>query len=435
MKFNELLDQAATVVPAYRQTVFRTLITALATGGQPGRISSIFRKFVNVLTGRNTVKRFYNFIHSAKIPWDNLWNVVVGLLGDPAIGGRILIALDDTIYGNTGWHIYGRARHFDHAAKTNSSKYIWGHCRVVAGILQFIHGRWACLPFAQRLYMPLLHKVKSSAKLPHSEWLKTKSGIGAELVIGMIERFKHSALIVCDSWFGTLPLLREVRRHVSEKVELLSRMRVSAILYDFPKYIIGRRGRKPKYGNRLASVPELSAQLKSKAGSAKIHLYGKMREVCFSELVCMSGALKCPVKVVFVYYRSFTFPLFTTDLELTAEQMIEYYAARWKIESGFKEIKHEVGALDSQCRNQLSVENHFDLCLFATTFAWMYCSKLDHAPDRLHPTRHSNSFAFADLRRTIASELHTEVNFSGRCPESLIPAVKYLSALLFSRAS
>ena len=123
----------------------------------------------------------------------------------------------------------------------------------------------------------------------------------------------------------------------------------------------------------------------------------KCERSVFSELVCMSGALKCTAKVVFVYYRSVTFPLFTTDLELTAEQMIEYYAARWKIESGFKEIKHEVGALDSQCRNQLSVENHFDLCLFATTFAWMYCSKLDHAPDRLHPTRHSNSFAFADL--------------------------------------
>ena len=389
MKFNELLNQAATIVPAYRQTIFRTLITALATGRQPGRISNISRKFVNVLTERNTVKQFYNFIHSAKIPWDNLWNVVVGLLGDPAIGGRILIALDDTIYGNTGWHIYGRARHFDHAAKANSSKYIWGHCRVIAGILQFIHGRWACLPFAQRLYMPLPNKVKSGSKLPHSEWLKTKSGIGAELVIGMIERFKHSALIVCDSWFRTLPLLKEVRKHVSEKVELLSRMRVSAVLYDFPKHIIGKRGRKPKYGHRLASVPELSAQLKSKAGSAKIH----------------------------------------------HKPMIEYYAARWKIESGFKEIKHEVGALDSQCRNQLSVENHFDLCLFATTFAWMYYSKLDHAPDRLHPTQHSNSFAFADLRRTIASELQAEVNFSGRCPESLISAVKYLSASLFSRAS
>ena len=135
MKFNKLLDQAAAVVPRYRQTIFRTQITALATSGQPRRISSIFRKFVNLLTGRNTVKRLYNFIHSTKIPWDNLWDVVINLLGDPTIGGRFLIALDDTIYGNTGWRNYGYVRHFDHAAKANASKYIWGHCRVIAGIL------------------------------------------------------------------------------------------------------------------------------------------------------------------------------------------------------------------------------------------------------------------------------------------------------------
>ena len=63
---------------------------------------------------------------------------------------------------------------------------------------------------------------------------------------------------------------------------------------------------------------------------------------------CIFGALKCEIRVVFVYYRNFTFPSFTTDLELTSEQMIEYYAARWKIESGFKEIKHEISANDSQ---------------------------------------------------------------------------------------
>ena len=42
---------------------------------------------------------------------------------------------------------------------------------------------------------------------------------------------------------------------------------------------------------------------------------------------------------------------------------------------------------------------------------------------------------FADLRRTIASERQAEVNFSGRCPESLITTVKYLCASLFCLVS
>lgn len=435
MKFLELLDNTTAIVPAYRQIIFRTLMIALTAGGQPGRISSIFRKFADVVTGRSTLKRFYNFLNSEKIPWDALWRLVICMLGDPRVAGWLLIALDDTTYGNTGKHIFGRARHFDHAAKANSSKFISGHCRVVVGVLQFIHGRWACLPFAQKLYMPLLQKVKSSAKLPYEKWLKTKSGIGAALAVRLGKIFDCPVLIVCDSWFGTMTLLKEVRKHLSQKVELLSRLRVSSVLFDFPEKTPPKRGRKPKYGKRLPRVPEISAQLKNQAKCAMIHLYGKKREVRFSELLCLSGALKCKVKVVFVYYRNFTFPLITTNLELTPEQMIEFYAARWKIESGFKEIKHEIGALDSQCRNQLSVENHFDLCLFATTFTWLYCSKLDHAPARLHPTRHSNSFAFADIRRAIASELRAELNSSRRCPEFINSAVKFIAEALFARAS
>lgn len=79
------------------------------------------------------------------------------------------------------------------------------------------------------------------------------------------------------SWFGTLPFLREVCKHVSEKVELFSRMRVSAIIHDFPRNI-----------------------------SAKIHRYGKMPRFVFSNSY-ISGALKCMVKFVFVYHRLFTF--------------------------------------------------------------------------------------------------------------------------------
>jgi hypothetical protein len=148
------------------------------------------------------------------------------------VDGRLLVGLDDTTYGKTGKEIAGCASHFDHAAKQNSSKWIFGHYRVLAGLLLFGHGRWACLPFVQKLYLPLPKTVKSSAKLPHAERLKTKSGIGAELVIRLVQRFKRPVLIVCDSWFGTKPLLKEVRYKVAFGVHILSRLRISAILYE-----------------------------------------------------------------------------------------------------------------------------------------------------------------------------------------------------------
>ncbi len=225
------------------------------------------------------------------------------------------------------------------------------------------------------------------------------------------------------------------RTHCRVAVHMLSRLRISAVLYDFPVIVKGKRGRRPKYGKRLAPVKELSAQLQNQARTAKIHLYGKERDVTFSELICMSKALKCQVKIVFIYRKGFCFPLISTDLTLSAEQMIEYYSARWKIESGFKEIKHEIGALDSQCRKAVAVENHFDLCCFVTSLTWIYTLKLDRAPARCHPTSRSNSFAFADIRRHIPGELSGDAILSGGCHKTLIPAVKSLCEYLFRSAA
>ena len=47
--------------------------------------------------------------------------------------------------------------------------------------------------------------------------------------------------------------------------------------------------------------------------------------------------------------------LFSTDLDLSIKQIIQYYGARWKIESGFKEIKQEIGSSKSQTRNAHAV--------------------------------------------------------------------------------
>ncbi|MBL4903593.1 MAG: transposase [Desulfocapsa sp.] len=48
------------------------------------------------------------------------------------------------------------------------------------------------------------------------------------------------------------------------------------------------------------------------------------------------------------------------SLTLSIEQIIEYYGARWKIESGFKKIKQDIGSSKSQVRNADAVLNHLN---------------------------------------------------------------------------
>jgi len=95
----------------------------------------------------------------------------------------------------------------------------------------------------------------------------------------------------------------------------------------------------------------------------------------------------------------------TTDPTLSVEQIIEYDAARWKIEAGFREIKQEIGSAHTQTRNPDAVLNHLHFCMAATTITWIYAAHLHQAPARRYPSGNTTEFAFADVRRSLAKHL------------------------------
>lgn len=86
----------------------------------------------------------------------------------------------------------------------------------------------------------------------------------------------------------------------------------------------------------------------------------------------MLKTLKRSVRVVWVFRKTRWIALFSTDLSLSVEQIVEYYGARWKIEAGFNELKQENGSAQTQCRNPQAVVDHLNLCMMATSFTWIY---------------------------------------------------------------
>jgi|GEM_PF-6235669 len=83
----------------------------------------------------------------------------------------------------------------------------------------------------------------------------------------------------------------------------------------------------------------------------RLTLYGKSREAMTYDRIVMLKTLRREVRVVWVLRNIQRIALVTTDLELSVEQIIEYYGAGWKIESGVKEIKLEIGSAKSQSRD------------------------------------------------------------------------------------
>lgn len=363
---------------------------------------------VQILFGLEvTQRRFYTFMASPKLPWQQLWRSLWGMIPDPLTDGRIVLALDDFINPKTGKHIFGCATVFDHAAKANQSKYPWAQNVVSLGLLKQIKGRWACLPLSASFYLSKKAVANKTANVKQGKQVipfQTKLSQAAKMLEDTAIFFSDSIILaVTDSWFGNNGLLKPVRKAIGTRFHLLSRLRSNAVLYAEPtQKIPGQRGRPRKYGKRIGSVSQLAAKFWDLAQTYVVETYGKRRTVNAFSQVVMLKTLKCPVRVVWIFRRSQWVALFTTDLTLTVEQVIEFYAARWKIEAAFKELKQEIGSRCSQTRNAYAVTNHLNFCMMAMTVTWIYAAKLAVCPQRRHKVKGRASFAFSDLRRTIA---------------------------------
>lgn len=352
-------------------------------------------------------QRFYTFMASSTLPWKGLWQAMWGMIPSPAIEKRIIVAIDDSISPKSGRKIFGCAHFHDHAAKGNQSSYPWSQCILEIGLLKKIKSRWACLPLDFRFYMMQKDiEAKSATAKRQGKVIPfaNKMEQAATMIKGVQNYFQQSVLIVTDSWFGNNGLWSRLDRGGEGFYHLLSRMRTNIILYDFAPTSTEKRkaGRPRKYGNRLGSVDDCAAKWKENSQTYAAFLYGKNREVQAYSKTVMLKTMKCQVQVVWVYRKTRYIALMTTDMTLSVEQIIEYYGARWKIESGFKEIKQEIGSSKSQVRNADSVLNHLNFCMMATTLTWIYADRLQNAPDRRHKIRGRAGFAFSDVRRIIA---------------------------------
>ena len=75
---------------------------------------------------------------------------------------------------------------------------------------------------------------------------------------------------------------------------------------------------------------------------------------------------KKPVQIILVQgLRKVNFLLFTNDLSLTPEQMVEYYSARYQIELTFRELKQELGAFNYRLRSETSILRYVHIAFVA----------------------------------------------------------------------
>ena len=108
----------------------------------------------------------------------------------------------------------------------------------------------------------------------------------------------------------------------------------------------GSGGRKPKWGRRLPP-PRRGGYWKAGWQDGTAFVYGRQRTVRWKEVVCLWRVLgwEVPVKAIVAEVEGYKkrFTLVTSAVELTGLQMVELFAARFRQEDGFRDLKQRLG--------------------------------------------------------------------------------------------
>ena len=319
------------------------------------------KTITSVIKAHNFYDKFYNihrFLNSYK--WDfeklglTMLKILINVLNlseGSAFGGKELtIALDDTLVMKYGKCIYGRAIHFVHSNKPNMPKYIYGHNWVVLGLMHHlkVFKKWVCFPFLAKLFIP-----ENYFKDPSR--FKSRIGISIEMLKKIKEHINLPIILVADGLYAKKDLLRYC---IEQQITFISRLRSDAVLHRVAPHQKRRsRGRPRKYGNRI-SMKRLSLKEK-KFEKISLVLYGKEQSVkvrTFNAFWKPAGKL---VKVFIVKFidnkKESVSYFFSTDLNISAERVITLIAARWSIETAFKDLKEHLGLNDWQVRKEKPV--------------------------------------------------------------------------------
>jgi hypothetical protein len=132
---------------------------------------------------------------------------------------------------------------------------------------------------------------------------------------------------------------------------LVSRLKMNARIYALPEETPpGKRGRKPKKGQRLISFKEMLKMEDLPWEEIEIAGYeGKKKKIKYLTNTSMWGADGfCPIPIRWVLVKDPTeemdpLPLMSTDVNLAAIKIIELYVDRWGLEVTFLEAREHLG--------------------------------------------------------------------------------------------
>lgn len=307
------------------------------------RVTSILR--VMGLTHEKNFSKYHRVLRYATWNGLALSKILLGLLVQCLPKSwPILIAVDETLERRRGKKIKAKGMYRD-AVRSSQS-----HVVTCLGLKWEVMTLIVPLPWSKRPWaLPFLTVLAPSKQANERAGIRHKTSIDWTCqMVKLVARWlgRASWILVGDGAYACISLAQIC---IKAGVTMISRLRLDAQLFEFPKFEPKKLGRPPVKGKRI-SLKALLNDPEQVWQSATIDWYGgKSKVVEYLTFICLwyqAGKIPVPMRIVLIKTpdgKNAAETFFSTDIELTPTQIIYYFVCRWNIEVTFEEARAHLG--------------------------------------------------------------------------------------------
>ena len=260
----------------------------------------------------------------------------------------VVIGLDDHIERRHGDKIAAKGIYRD-AVRSSKSFFV-----KTSGLRWLSMMLLAKVPWAKRVWaLPFLTVLAPSERYHEERGMRHKTL--TEWARQMITQVRHwlpdrVLVVVADSTYAALDLLAACAG-LPQPVIMITRLRLDAALYDpAPPREKGKRGAPRLKGERQPTLARRLADPQTSWEQVGVAWYGRSRrtiELASGTAVWYHGGLPVvPLRWVLIRDPDAKFDpqaLLCTHLEVTAQQIVEWFVLRWQLEVTFEEARAHLG--------------------------------------------------------------------------------------------
>ncbi|CAK0752623.1 transposase [Gammaproteobacteria bacterium] len=366
----DLLFFLACLAPCLNATTLRRLarvVAALLT--MTGRVTMLgISRWTEAGGSYRTVQRFFNTL----IPWEKVqWHLIRRhLMRVPCV---ILLTADEVVTPKAGRHTHGIGRFFSsiYGKPLPSLCHLCLSLTSVNDRVSYPVMTLPVIPPEKPPTAPSRPTVKRGRGRPKG----SRNQVRTEVELTAFQRFLRDAIQALQVLVGAdLPLLYfvydgalghnagvQLVRHCG--LHLISKLRHDSALYFPYEGLQSGRGPRKKYGARLdyGQLPEHFRKFSVVEDNLRTDIYQmSLRHKKFTELLNVVIIIKTNLKTL----KSAHVLLFSSDLALAWNELMDYYSLRFQIEFNFRDAKQFWGLDDFMSVNERPAINAANLAFF-----------------------------------------------------------------------